>query len=380
MKNVSQLLIWIMFLLLLATAAPAQQDNSHDEHFRAVFEFVVNDLNSDSFALHAAGIDQAAWLDAVFGLRLIDPKIKKAVRESVDRDFAGVIQGLFGYKLADVEASLLGVESRGNRARAVVRLDLPKSQFSYLEYDLRREANGDIYIVDWIDFKWGQSAIENFGISLVMNAPSMAAIRKLVDFRSPTERQMFVLGELFKAARDRDTDRYFGILKDADEQIARQKIVVLTSVQLTKALKKRREMRTALQTMSTVFPTEPLYSLMLLDLHFPARKYEEGMQALLRLQQRLGFDDAAMEARLSAVSLAMGDVEDAAAYADKALRLEPDLELAWWSTLGAHVAKSNFAASVEALQTLEDEFGYDLRPDALERNRDYAQLLESSEY
>ena len=138
--------------------------------------------------------------------------------------------------------------------------------------------------------------------------------------------------------------------------------------------------RAALQTMTEVFPNDPLYTLMLLDYYFPTRKYEEGLQALLRLQQRLGFDDAAMEARLSAASLALGNVQDAAGYADRALELEPDLELGWLSALNARVALSDFAAAVDALQQLEREFGFSLGPVELGKDRRYTNLLASGEY
>jgi hypothetical protein len=160
----------------------------------------------------------------------------------------------------------------------------------------------------------------------------------------------------------------------------RQRIVVLSGVQLTKIVRDRRKMRTALVSMAEYFPEEPLYSLMLLDYYFPARKYEEAMQALVRLQTRLDVADAAMEARLSAAALIMGDVDNANLFADAAVDREPGLELGWWSALRARVALQQFDRSVEALQQLEGEFGYELGSAELAGQDGFADLLASDEF
>jgi hypothetical protein len=210
--------------------------------------------------------------------------------------------------------------------------------------------------------------------------PGKPAVRKLLDFQGPTEQQTFQMTELLKASRDLRVDRYFDILDDLDEQLRSQRAVVLTSVHLTKATRNRRKLRTALIDVDKYFPEEPLYSLMLLDYYFPSRKYEEAMQALLRLQSRLGVQDAAMAARLSAASLVIDEKEDAVDYAEQAVQIEPGLELGWWSALRARTAMNQFDGAVVALDVLEKTFGYTLGPEAFENDPSMADLLLSPEY
>ena len=76
----------------------------------------------------------------------------------------------------------------------------------------------------------------------------------------------------------------------------------------------------------------------------------------------------------------MGNAQDAAGYANRALELEPGLELAWWSALNARATLQDYDAAVEALESLETEFGYELTPEALGRNPTYRGLLASTEY
>jgi len=119
---------------------------------------------------------------------------------------------------------------------------------------------------------------------------------------------------------------------------------------------------------------------MLLDYYFPSRKYEDAMQALLRLQSRLGVQDAAMAARLSAASLVLDNKEDAVDYAEQAVQIEPGLELGWWSALRARTAMNQFDGAVVALDVLEKTFGYTLGPEAFENDPSMADLLLSPEY
>ncbi len=294
--------------------------------------------------------------------------------------FADMIKSGFPVLEDGVKATLLGVESRGDRGRAVVRFDLPDLQFSYHEYELLLDKKNRVNVVDWVDYLSGEGFTDGVGVSLIIALPSKQAMRKLIDYKNVKDSDMFQFTELLKAARDRRADRYIDIINNLNPELQRQRIVVLTGVQLTKTIKSRRMMRTALIQMANHFPEEPLYSLMLLDYYVPSKMYEEAVAALRRTYEQFEFDDAAMEARLSAIILVMGNSADASALADRAIELEPGLELGWWSALRARVASSNFAGAAEALQQLEQHHGHSLGPEALERDKSFAALLASNEY
>lgn len=155
---------------------------------------------------------------------------------------------------------------------------------------------------------------------------------------------------------------------------------MLLSVHLARATRNRRKLRTALIDVDRYFPAEPLYSLMLLDYYFPNRKYDLAMEALLRLKSRLGVQDSAMSARLSAAALVLGNTEEAVTFAEEAIQLEPGLELGWWSVLRSRTALEQFEGAVEALDVLEKQFGYTLSPQAFEKDPSMAALLRSKEY
>jgi hypothetical protein len=363
-----------------ARDAQQQAELERQEIFRAGFQEIVADLNNNSLERFARAIDQDDMLERIFGLRLIDQKIKQGFRENFNDNLLDLLQSAFVGTEGNIRAAWLGFGSKGDRGKAIVRYDLPDFQFSYHEYELRLDDKGRVVIVDWIDYLDGERFSDGVGFQLVAMNPGKPAVRKLLDFQGPTEQQTFQMTELLKASRDLRVDRYFDILDDLDEQLRSQRAVVLTSVHLTKATRNRRKLRTALIDVDKYFPEEPLYSLMLLDYYFPSRKYEEAMQALLRLQSRLGVQDAAMAARLSAASLVIDNKEDALDYAEQAVQTEPGLELGWWSALRSRTALNQFDGAVAALDELEKTFGYTLGPEAFENDPSMADLLLSKEY
>ena len=382
--------IYLLVVLALWLPLASAQDDAREaekraelerqEIFRAGFQEIVADLNNNSFERFALAVDRDDMLERIFGLRLIDQKVKQGFRENFEANLVGILQSAFAATEGNIRAAWLGFGSKGDRGKAIVRYDLPDFQFSYHEYELRLDGKGRVVIVDWIDYLDGEKFSDGVGLQLVATNPGKPAVHKLLDFQGPTEQQTFQMTELLKASRDRQVDRYFEILDGVGEELRRQRVVVVSSVQLCKATRNRRKLRTALIDVDKYFPEEPLYSLMLLDYYFPARKYDMAMQALLRLQSRLGVQDSAMAARLSAASLVLGNTEDAVSYADQAVTIEPGLELGWWSTLRASAASRQYGRAVEALDTLEKTFGYTLGPEAFEKDPSMADMLLSDEY
>jgi len=385
MKSARALPLILIALLVVPAFAddaddPEKLELARQEAFRSGFATIVESLNFGTFDLLVSSINREEFVDRILGLRLVAQKVQRDFREDMQMQFGSLIKGGFVVTEDGVKATLLGIESRGDRGRAVVRFDLPELQFGYHEYELMLDRKNQVVVVDWVDYLRGEQFTNGVGESLVMALPSKQAVRKLIDYKNIKDSDLFQFTELLKAARDRQAERYADIINKLNPELQRQRIVVLNTVHLTKSIKNRRMMRTALMQMANHFPEEPLYSLMLLDYYVPSKKYEEAITALQRTYDELGFEDAAMEARLSAIALVMGNSTEANVYADKAIALEPSLELGWWSALRARVAYSNFAGAAEALQQLEQHYGHSLGPEALQRDKSFAGLLASDEY
>ena len=388
---------WLWALLLavaapvLADEDPAQVEARKQAAFRAGFESLVNDLNQQYYASFVAAIDREDMLDRIYGLRLVDQRIKQQFEQNLDSSFGPMVESGAGIARAGIvpvfrapeggaRYTILGMESRGDLGRAVVRIDLDDFQFNYQVFDLRLDSRERVVVVDWTDYLAGISFSESIGRYLVLATPSKPALRKMLDVSNATDRDLYLFGELLKAARDGNLDKFSEVRDSMQPRFQRQRIVVESGVHAAKARKNRRAMVAAVGIMAEHYPEEPLYSLMLLDYLFPQRQYAEGVAALARLAAALGFPDAAMDARMSAGYLAAGNTGEALIHADAAIEREPGLELGWLSALNARNAVADHAGAVRALTELESRFGYDLGPEALKKSRNFSGLLASPEY
>ncbi len=197
------------------------------EAFRDGMTEIVADLNRGSFEKLVESIDEDAMIERIFGLRLIDQKIKRDFREDLERDgrFEAFIGSQYQAEAKDgIKAHLLVVDSRGNRGRAVVRFDLALFQVNYIEYELELDDRNRMFVRDWTDYLWGHSMTERMGLTLVQAQPSKNSVRKLIDFRNVRDQQIFQVMEALKASRDFNSDRYFQIYDSLDPAMQRQRV------------------------------------------------------------------------------------------------------------------------------------------------------------
>lgn len=382
------------FIVLVFLASPVamaqtsleqleQEEAARQQVFNDRMQAIVEDLNRGSFTALTDAIDRDALLERIFGLRLIDPRLKRDFREQMEEGgrFEGFIASQYQAEAKDgIRARLLLVESRGQQGRAVVRFDMPFFQANYLDYDLALDEEGRLRVVDWTDYWWGHRFTDHIGLSLVQAQPNANAARKLVDYRSISETEVFQVSEVLKATRVGDLERYFEIYETLGPRLEGQQVVLKLGLDTARKARNRRAQRTVLQAIDAHQPEDPLFALALLDYYFPSKQYEKAWDALVRVRDALGVDDGLTNARLSAARLVMGDVEDANRLADTAIEREPGLELGWWSALRARVAASDFDAAADALSKLAGEYGHELGPDALGKEPAMREFLASEAY
>lgn len=390
-------LLWVTLLMLVspllanAEEDPAAIEARKQDAFRSGFTSLVNDLNQQYYSSFVSSIDREDMLDRIYGLRLVDQRIKRQFEQNLDESFGPMVESGAGIARAGIvpafrapeggaRYTILGLESRGDLGRAVVRVDLDDFQFNYQVFDLRLDGRERVVVVDWTDYLAGITFSESIGRYLVLATPSRNALRKMVDITNATDRELYLFGELLKAARDGNLDKFTEIRDSMPPRFQRQRIVVESGVHAAKARKNRRAMVAAVGKMAEHYPEEPLYSLMLLDYLFPNRKFDEGVAALSRLADALGVPDAAMDARMSAAYLAAGNATEAVIHAAAATEREPGLELGWLSALNARNAAGDYPGAVLALVELESRFGYDLGPETLKKSRVFGDLIASEEY
>ena len=386
-RNLAGIAAMLILLLPMSAAAQSQfTEEEINERFREAMEDVVKNINRRRYHRLARMIDADDMLERIYGLRLIDPRIKRAFGQEFESNLPDLLEAAVQSKIITFRddeaprATLLKVESRNERGRGTVRVELPNFHATWHEYDLLMDADGNVEIVDWLDFYLSQPFTQSVGEDLIAIQPVKPAVSKLISYSGPRASDVFQVGEVLKAARDGDIDRFFEIYDNMNERLQRERVVLLYGVYAAKLSRKRAGIRRALTELDKVYADDPLFALMLLDLYGPTRQYQKLYDALQGFEARLGVDDAVVKARLGAASLALGQLPEARASVDRARELDDDIELVWWTSLQVHVAAGDFEAAVGELEVLSDRFGREIRTKDLSRAREYRALVASEPY
>lgn len=372
-----RLVVITLFLFLSAVAAAQEIDPREQEEldrqqaFRDGMAAIVEDLNRGSFDRLVSAIDADAMLEAIFGLKLVDQRLKRDFLEQMEQEgqFEQFIRSQYQAEAEEgIRARLLLVESRGDRGRAVVRFDMPYFQASYIDYDLRLGGGNKIEVLDWTDYGWGHLFTDRVGLAMIAQQPNVNNVRKLMDNPSAPQADVFQVMEVLKATRDYKFDRYWQIIESMNEKNRRQRVIWKLGLDAAREARKRRDQRRILESIAEFYPDDLLFALPLLDYYFPDRQYEKARDALVRVRDKLGVDDALTKARLSSAELVTNNIELAVELAAEAVTQEPELELGWWSLFRAQVAAGDHPAAVEALAVLSGTFGHELDAETLSKD------------
>ena len=377
-------LLAIVFTPLVAPATSVAQTADADD-LRAQFEAVVEDLNNNSFTAFLGAIEDKDFLGRVLAARVIEEEAAQALAASFDDSIQTMFSGSFPRprsqaEVGDIIGTVISFEAGGGQARAIVRYQTRGYRFAFHAYDLARGRGGRVRIVDWFDYYQGSWFSEDVADSLVRSMPSKAAVAGVLEMGRPSEAQLFQVGELLKAVRDGNPQRYFQIYDGLEEALRAEPFVVRLNYGYSRMLGDPRRLEAAVADVTARLPGDASASLSLADYYIFRRRFEDAINALDTFGAALGMRDGATESLKATAAMALGEFERAEAYAQSATDAEPALEVAWWTLLRVRTAAGDYAGATEVLGVLEDRFGYLLIPDKLRREPYLKVLIDQDAY
>lgn len=359
---------------------------SGDDDLRTQFEVVIDGLNDNSFRGFHAAVDDNAFVGRIFGQRVIADDAKQAFAGSFPQTLEQMFQAAFPQARTQEEAggeiigTIVAFSDDGTSARALVRFDANGFRYTWHSYDLARGRGGRIQIVDWYDFYQGEWFSRLAADALVRTLPGPASVASVMETPNPSEGQLFQVGELFKAARDGNAQRYVQIFDGLEETLRQEPFVVQLNFQYWRMIRDPGRLMAAASGLAATFPEDPRHSLSLAEFYIQARRFREAIAELDRLENALGIDDGVVRSLKATAEMALGDFGQAQETALAATQAEPTLELAWWTLLRTRTAAENYTGATEALGELEDRFGHLLIPQKLRRDRFLKVLIDKQAY
>ena len=372
-------------LVLAATLAPAVAQSA-DEDMREQFDEIVEALNDNKFGKFQGATNERALINRIFGTRVIDSDVKEAFADGFESNLQEIFVSSFPRARTQAEqggeiiGTVIAFQFDDGQGRAIVRYEGSGYRFSYHSYELTQGRGGRLVIVDWFDYYNASWFSEDAGNALLRAMPGQAAVRALMTMPNPSDGQLFQMGELLKAVRDENPQRYFQIYGGLEEALRQEPYFVALNFHYCRAVGDAGRINQAVEALVAAFPGDALYSFSLVEFYIGRGLYEEAITELNRFEEALGMKDGVSESFKATSAMALGDFERAQTFAQSATEVEPGLELSWWTLLRTRTAAEDYAGATVALTELEDRFGHLLIPQKLRRDRFLKTLIDQQEY
>ena len=379
---------WVIvaMALLMAATPPAVHAQAGGSDLRQQFGEVIDDLNANSFKKFHDAIDAKTFRGRILGTRVVSNE----ARQALSQNFKEFIESRFvesfpaartqGEAQGEILGTIVSFDESAGGAKALVRFEGPGFRYSYHAYDLVPGRGGRVQIVDWMDYYQGSWFSQYMGDALVEMMPTQPAVASVLELPAPTGGQLFQVGELLKASRDRNPRRYFQIIDNMDEVLREEPFIVVLNFRWCRVVQDPGRLQAAAGDLARLFPEDGRYSLGLAEYYVQRGRFEEAIARFDTLEKALGIKDGVIESLKATAAMALGDFERAPAFALTATQAEPDLELGWWTLLRTRTAAGDYDGAVEALTALEDRFGHLLIPQKLRRDKFLKVLIDEPAY
>lgn len=369
----------IVVLAVLAMPLFAAED---DTKAYGQFHEFLEGIDQKSFAMMQDFLDQTDLTNRILSHQSVQPDVEEMFRSNFWNTIERGVASVLPPEGSTIKGELVQFAFENGQGQACVRFSYPNHDFQFHRFELRHDRRGRLKISDWFDSNRGQMFSALMGEELLSAKPTKEATRRLLSVAAPTDLQLFQATEILKAIRDRQPRRFFEIYDEFDEPLKREPWIAKNAVSMAHGLMDVDRFANSFKIFADVFADDPDMALLLSDYYLIVQDFEHAFTALQRFEQHFAVNEGSLPARLSAIALAAGNLEDAEKFAVKATTNEPGVELAWWSLLRARTAASDYEGALEALTYLEDNFGHRLDAAKLRRDkfRAFTKLASSQEF
>jgi hypothetical protein len=377
---ISRLPISAVFSSFLAAVIVATSSHAADRSFEDKIESIVDQMNERSAQAFSDAIDVDALLARVFEGLEIEDNLKASYSQNIRQGRARLGENILRRMHKGSYARVLNVRDDGDNAKALVRYEVGNGSYSYHEYELVKDNGGNISIVDWLDYMDGYLYSAALRLNVVTYEPTAASVKGLVPEHQGSDEEYARFAEVISAYRNKDYQKFYSESATLSRKLRRTRFMHLLTCLVSRMTRDRNLYNDAYRELSNNFGDDPTLVLSLVGYYYSKRDYEEAMNSLRLLQDEFGVRDAALLTIMSRTALSLGNADEASVLADEAISTEPDLEVAYWAAIDAHVRLNHHSFAVMTARSLEEQFGKSLERARFEKNGMYADFVKSPQF
>jgi hypothetical protein len=338
-------------------------------------------INAGEFDAAARELDLTTLTHAAFsGIRWDENPKWLEFRDSLVRRLRADPAQLFA-ALQGSRAVFIRLHETPSGTAALIRCLLPSGAATYFDVFARfDQATATPRLANVYNHATGLDVPDSLRSILFALAP--AADRSLADrlFGVAATADTALLTEFDTALRQRNPAAVAAVWPRLPASLRAQRPVFMATLQVLMLDPQAPAYLAALEEARSLYAGEAVADLLSIDLHFLKNDTAALEACLDRIEQRLGGPDAHLATLRASGRLAAGNDAGAEQVIDAALAMEPDFTNASQARLKLLITRRDFTGAVALLESLDSQFGGDVRPPPASRGPAFADFLESPPY
>jgi tetratricopeptide (TPR) repeat protein len=241
---------------------------------------------------------------------------------------------------------------------------------------LKKQANGTISAVDYLDIRLGELKSTVFRHIFLPFASKESG----ASFSNPTldafAKNWSSVQEIQQARQAKDFQKALQLYKQLPPELQKERICLNEAIGASQKISPE-EYFSVLETFKSAFPNDPFVDLTLTDYYILQKDYDKCIECILRLDKYLG-GDAVQNNHAATIYFNQEKYDEARKMAEKAIELENDFLPAYENLLLISFKEKNFDKSVNLLEILNEKFKMNIHE--LPPNSSNEDFLKSPQY
>lgn len=380
-KRSSFFFLFLICDLALLSVRAETAEGERTEPLHVLAKEIVQSINERDSAAFCANIDMP-----FLAMRTAE----KAYSQNPERElfalglgfgFSEYCHGFIGKnETHNSHAKFLPSVERDKVGKFLIRLDSPDLNSDYIEFEARKNENGDYEVVDWYLLTTGQFASDRFGVfSRLLTRPDKTILKnyfKIDSFSPELIQQIKKMEVLNRIGRERKALKiYLGL----PNEVKYERSMLAYGFGLANRSGLETEYRLLSNEIAAKYSKEPWAAYLLVEHYQFQKQWEKALAAINILDSKYG-NDGVMEDWRATIYLDKEDYDNAITHAENAIEHEPNLADGYLSLIDGYIGAKRFQSAIEVMKQVEAKFNLAFDKAELKAEPSYTEFVNSKSF
>jgi hypothetical protein len=244
----------------------------------------------------------------------------------------------------------------GSNPRVLLRLDLGRNGFEYLEYVVET-SGGHTRAVDWFQLSTGELiSVTVGGFSRLFATSDPGLIGRLFNIDKVDQSWLIELRKVGDLQRQGKFAEALATIQKLPDPVANSRLMLSAQASLAMLAKDDAQYSRVLEKLAEKYSDDPAAAFKLLDHYLLQKDLPNTLKSIDTMEKRVGVDGVTRYLRAAAYVMC-GDAQTGLRYAEESIKLEPELMNGHDIRGSALVGLGRFADAVSQYRDMEKRFG-----------------------